>query len=211
MNFKDSINTLITETIIPDFGDDDIENIPNNTLLSNLSSYMYDTILDVMISNEQYSKDIDNLQFNYQQINEMISYLTDLNPAYRKKCILLCYIFLKIRDIDTPIVTPAFSLDDPNIPKPLSWGSFRTSISGYLPGMPTFSMPRNPFGRSTSEPETEPEPETGPETGPETEPGPAPGPEPGPEPEPVPETDMSELLFIAGLLMLLDEDDFKPS
>ena len=186
MSFKGSIDTLIQETIIPDFGNDtSIEDIPNKTLLSNLSSYMYNHTLDDNI--EQYSKDIDNLQFKYQQINEMISYLTDLIPVYRKKCILICYIFLKIRGIDTPIVTPAISLDKPNTHEPLSWGSFKTSISGLLPGMPTFSMPRNPFGRSTSE--TEPEP----------------------EPELKTETDMSELLFIAGILMLLDEDDFKPS
>ena len=191
MSFKDSIDTLIEETIIQEFGNDEqLENIPNKKLLSNLSSYMYDHTLDDKI--EQYSKDIDNLQFKYQQINEMISYLTDLNPVYRKKCILICYIFLKIRGIDTPIgVRPAISLDKPNTHEPLSWGSFKTSISGLLPGMPTFSMPRNPFGRSTSE--TEPEPEPGPELEPETE------------------TDMSELLFIAGILMLLDEDDFKPS
>lgn len=184
MNFKNSIDALIEETIIPEFGNDTrIENIPNETLLSNLSSYMYDHTLDDKI--EQYSKDIDNLQFKYQQINEMISYLTDLNPpVYRKKCILICYIFLKIRNIDTPIgVRPAISLDKPNTHEPLSWGSFKTSISGLLPGMPTFSMPRNLFGRSTSEPELKLETET----------------------------DMSELLFIAGILMLLDEDDFKPS
>lgn len=101
------------------------------SLLSNLSSYMYDTTLDAMIRNEQYSKDIDNLQFNYPQINVILSYLTDLKPEYHKKCMILCYMFLKIRGIDTPIVTPPdFSLD-PGI----------DPASGPILGLPSVGIP----------------------------------------------------------------------
>jgi hypothetical protein len=126
MTFQSEIQNIIDQTIIPNSGDDD-----NSTLLSNLSSYMYDTTLDGMISNDQYSKDIYNLQFNYPQINVMLSYFTDLKPEYRKKCILLCCIFLKIRGIDTPIVTPpAFSLDAGIDP-----------ASGPILGMPSIGLP----------------------------------------------------------------------
>ena len=104
MTFKTDVDTIIT-TIT---GNED-----NTTLLTSLSTYMYDDKLDDIINNEQYSKDIVKLQFDYPQINEMLIRLKELPTKYHKKCILLSYIFLKMRGIDPLVPTP------PPVPVPL--------------------------------------------------------------------------------------------
>ena len=180
MTIKDDIQDIIDSNNLGDKND-------NATLLMELSTYMYDTTLDEIINNPEYSKDIYNLQFNYNKIHVMLTQLSQLNLKYYKKCILLSYIFLKIRGIDTeianpptlslePIVSPSSSFDWPNITRP------------RLPAfsLPTISLPTfgNPFARSKT-----PEIDT----------------------SEIDTSDMSELLIISGLLLLLDEDDFKPS
>jgi len=168
MSFESKIQNIIDHFKNYDLGQND--DTSDASLLSNLSSYMYNNYLNVMITNEQYSKDIDNLQFNYPQINVMISYLTDLKPEYRKKCILLCYMFLKIRNINTDIVTPPdFSLDAGIDPK-----------SGPSVSIPSITFP-SIFSRSNSAPVTEAE--SAPVTEAESAPVPVPVPSVKPKPD----------------------------